>query len=88
MKKKTLLALFVLSLLLAAVLWPSAARMQGRGLTTGAAPVANAGRYYALVIGNNAYTSLPKLKTAEADAREVEKLLREALHIKSFLHIK
>ena len=29
------------------------------------------GRYYALVIGNNRYQSLPNLKTAEADARGV-----------------
>jgi hypothetical protein len=46
---------------------------RGLNLTT-----QTAGHYYALVIGNNAYTSLPKLKTAEADAREVEKLLRES----------
>jgi formylglycine-generating enzyme required for sulfatase activity len=53
--------------------------MQQRGLTTDAGS-ANAGavKYYALVIGNNAYTALPKLKTAEADAREIERLLRES----------
>ncbi|HLL76264.1 MAG TPA: caspase family protein [Pyrinomonadaceae bacterium] len=36
-----------------------------------------AGGYHALVIGNNNYASLPKLKTAEADAREVASLLKE-----------
>lgn len=52
---------------------------QERGLTTGTGgPPANVGRYYALIIGNNAYTSLPKLKTAEADARALDRLLREA----------
>ena len=39
--------------------------------------VSAASRSYALVIGNNAYRQLPKLQTAENDAREVEKLLRE-----------
>ncbi len=33
------------------------------------------GRYYALVIGNNAYRHLPDLKTAVGDAREVAKIL-------------
>ncbi|HEX8457061.1 MAG TPA: caspase family protein [Pyrinomonadaceae bacterium] len=46
----------------------------GRGIGLSAAP---AGRYYALVIGNNAYQQLPKLKTAEEDARQVASLLRE-----------
>jgi hypothetical protein len=45
--------------------------MQGRG-------TAPEGGYYALVIGNNDYASLPKLKTAKADASEVERLLRES----------
>jgi len=35
------------------------------------------GRYYALVIGNNAYQSLPRLKTAMTDARVIESILRE-----------
>ena len=34
------------------------------------------GRYHALVIGNNAYTALPKLRTAVTDAREVTRTLR------------
>jgi hypothetical protein len=49
---------------------PPATRMQGRSTAPG-------GGYYALVIGNNNYASLPKLKTAEADAREVAALLKE-----------
>ncbi len=66
-------------LLLAVALYPPAAHMQGRGLTTGGSNVpAGVGHYYALVIGNNNYTALPKLKTAEADAREIERLLRES----------
>ena len=35
------------------------------------------GRYHALVIGNNAYTYLPKLQTAVADAEAVAATLRE-----------
>jgi hypothetical protein len=35
------------------------------------------GRYHALVIGNNAYRSLPKLKTAAGDAEAVAALLRK-----------
>lgn len=35
------------------------------------------GRYHALVIGNNAYHSLPKLKTAAGDAEAVAALLRD-----------
>src|SRR5205085_467548 len=46
--------------------------------TNAVLPALATGSYYALVIGNNAYTSLPKLKTAEADAREIERLLRES----------
>lgn len=38
---------------------------------------ATAGRFYALVIGINDYKSLPRLKTAEADARSVAALLHE-----------
>jgi len=40
-------------------------------------PPSPSGHYYALVIGNDDYVSLPKLKTAAADAREVERVLRE-----------
>lgn len=51
-------------------------RAQERGVGLGA-PAASGG-YHALVIGNNAYQQLPKLQTAEADAKEVEKLLKES----------
>ncbi|MFL6207900.1 MAG: caspase domain-containing protein [Pyrinomonadaceae bacterium] len=77
MRTKSLLPLLVAVLLCAAVLSP-VALMQQRGLTTGAVPTTSAGRYYALVIGNNAYTALPKLKTAETDAREIERLLKDS----------
>jgi uncharacterized caspase-like protein len=35
------------------------------------------GNYHALVFGNNRYQAMPNLRTAEADARAVTKLLRE-----------
>ncbi|SLN29701.1 caspase family protein [Oceanibacterium hippocampi] len=35
------------------------------------------GKYYALIIGNNAYTGFPKLKAAVSDARAIAKLLEE-----------
>ena len=68
-----LIVLFVVNLLLVGT-----ARTQQRGLTTGTAPATSAGRYYALVVGNNNYTALSKLTTAEADARALERLLRES----------
>ena len=40
-----------------------------------AAPDASLGRYHAIVIGNNNYSALPKLKTAVNDARGVAQLL-------------
>jgi uncharacterized caspase-like protein len=42
-----------------------------------AAAQAEAGRYHALVIGNNAYQHVQHLKTAEDDAREIDALLRD-----------
>ena len=51
-------------------------RSRERGLGLGASNAASAS--YALIIGNNAYRQLPKLQTAENDAREVEKLLKES----------
>lgn len=43
-----------------------------------AQPTVNvAGSYHALVIGNNAYQHMPRLKTAESDASAVEGVLRE-----------
>ncbi|MDQ3754049.1 MAG: caspase family protein, partial [Acidobacteriota bacterium] len=77
MRIKPLLPLLVTSLLLVSTLLSPSARTQQRGLGTGAAQPAGVGRYYALVIGNNAYTSLPRLKTAEADARAVAALLKD-----------
>jgi hypothetical protein len=43
----------------------------------GAAIDFDPGRYHALVIGNNNYKSLPKLKTAVGDAQSVAKVLME-----------
>ena len=50
------------------------------GLAQNAAPLGagiDFGSYHALVIGNNDYAHLPKLKTAVADARAIAELLRE-----------
>lgn len=41
--------------------------------------------YYALIIGNNQYKHLPRLKTARNDAVEVEKLLREKFKFRTEL---
>jgi len=54
---------------------PSSAQERGIGVS---GPPSTSGHYYALVIGNDDYVSLPKLKTAAADAREVERVLRES----------
>jgi hypothetical protein len=54
----------------------SLAQTGARGLGVKQTPPA-AARYYALVVGNDDYQSLPRLKTAAADAREVERVLRE-----------
>jgi|GEM_PF-6941774 len=43
----------------------------------GAAALPEQGKYFALVVGNNAYENIRKLETAEEDAREVERTLRE-----------
>jgi formylglycine-generating enzyme required for sulfatase activity len=67
-----LLLLLSASLLVASALLPPPARAQQP-----AAAQSGAGGYHALVIGNNEYRTLPKLKTAEADAREVAALLKE-----------
>ena len=47
----------------------NAQQLSGKGISFG--------RYHALIIGNNDYVSLPKLKTAENDALEIEQVLRE-----------
>lgn len=54
-------------------LQPAGAWAQERGAGAQAA----SGRYFALVVGNNAYQYVPRLKTAEADAKEVDAILRE-----------
>jgi formylglycine-generating enzyme required for sulfatase activity len=41
--------------------------------------------YYALIIGNNDYKYLPKLKTAVTDARDIEKMLKEKYGFKTKL---
>jgi septal ring factor EnvC (AmiA/AmiB activator) len=43
------------------------------------------GSYHALVIGNDDYNALPRLRTAVADAREVEQLLRTRYGFKTTL---
>jgi formylglycine-generating enzyme required for sulfatase activity len=68
--------LLIVAALLSGV--PQVAMTQERGLGVTAPTPAQSGRYYALVIGNNNYAALTRLKTAEADAREVAALLKEA----------
>ncbi|MGH9901721.1 MAG: caspase family protein, partial [Pyrinomonadaceae bacterium] len=79
MRIKSLLPLLAASLLTVSALLPPPAhtQQQRRGLGLNQSAPAAGGGYYALVIGNNAYTSLPRLKTAEADARAVAALLKE-----------
>ena len=74
---KTLVSFsLVLIILIGYLFVPPTKAQEGRGVGMSTPPAA--GRYYALVIGNNAYTSVPKLKTAEADAREVAALLKDS----------
>jgi uncharacterized caspase-like protein len=63
--------------LLAFALTPLTARSQQRGIGVGQAAPSTGGSYYALIIGNDDYQSLPKLGTAARDARAVEHMLRE-----------
>jgi len=51
------------------------ARNAGKPLAFG--PSQGFGRYHAIVIGNDAYTSLPRLETAVNDARAVARILAE-----------
>lgn len=85
MRAKPILLPLVVITLLASVLQPSAALTQQRGISVTQA--SNVGRYYALVIGNDDYQSLRKLKTAAADAREVERVLRETYSFQTKLLI-
>lgn len=67
----------VLNVAVAAILCaalPVALRAQGEGDAEKRPP--GSARHYALLIGINNYKSLPRLKTAEDDAREVERVLR------------
>jgi hypothetical protein len=68
---------FIIVALVSALAWlPVAARQQGeRGLALKPRPLP-VGQYYALLIGNNFYKRVRSLKTAEDDAREVERVLR------------
>lgn len=45
----------------------------------------NFGAYYAVIIGNDDYASLPKLRTAVNDARKVDRVLREKYSFKTTL---
>jgi len=45
----------------------------------------NFGQYHALIIGNNNYQKIPKLDTPEADAREIERILRQYYGFKTQL---
>lgn len=63
-------------LILLTAIIPATTQMQDRSGSTENKQLA-AGRYYALVIGNNAYNkTIRRLKTAEDDAREIENVLR------------
>lgn len=64
--------------LLAPALTPRPARAQQGGLGAGQAASTAGARYYALVIGNDDYASLPKLTTAVKGARSVARVLRES----------
>jgi hypothetical protein len=78
MRIKSILPLLVFVVgLLASALSPRPARAQSLGLGVGQTASSAGALYYALVIGNDDYTSLPKLRTATTDAREVERVLRE-----------
>ncbi|MBC7929037.1 MAG: TonB family protein [Rubrivivax sp.] len=68
------LLLYVVGLLYVSAMLPTGARTQG---VSGSGSIAKAVRYHALVIGNNMYKNIPRLKTAENDARAVEAILRE-----------
>lgn len=76
MRVRPALPLLAALWLLASALTPRPARAQepGAGQT---APSAGA-LYHGLVIGNDEYESLPRLGTAAADARAVERALRES----------
>jgi hypothetical protein len=79
MKAKTILSLLVVvGGLLASALTPRTARAQQRGLGVDGTAASTGDLYYALVVGNSDYDSLPKLGNAATDARAVERVLRES----------
>ena len=77
-KKAPILPLSVpLALIILLALWsPPQALTQERNIGVTSSQAGAVG-YHALVIGNNDYQSIPKLKTAEADAKDVESVLEE-----------
>jgi hypothetical protein len=78
MRVRPILPLAVLAFgLLAPALTPRTARAQNRDPGVGSSASPTGGLYYALVIGNDDYDSLPKLGSAARDARAVEQTLRE-----------
>lgn len=76
MRNRARLPIAALALTFALAGLPLNAPAQDRGVSV-RQQHANPPGYHALVIGNNDYRFLPKLKTAEADAREVSALLRD-----------
>lgn len=78
---KTRVSFFALLIAGAALLSGAAAagrqgERSGRGLAAETRPAA-AGKYFALLIGNNDYQHLPRLKTAESDAKAIANALRD-----------
>ncbi|HEX8282126.1 MAG TPA: caspase family protein [Pyrinomonadaceae bacterium] len=78
MKVRPILPLVVVVGLLASALTPPAARARQRDPGVGRTAPSAGDLYYALVIGNDEYASLPKLTTVARDARAVERVLRES----------
>ncbi|HEX8163384.1 MAG TPA: caspase family protein [Pyrinomonadaceae bacterium] len=73
----------VVAALASALVWlPVAGRVQEERVAPRPLPV---GQYYALLIGNNLYKRVRSLKTAEEDAREVERVLSSRYGFKTKL---
>lgn len=81
MKLRRLLPLPVVVILLASAAPRAQQQQQGVGRTASPAGAP----YYALVIGNDEYVSLPKLTTAVKDARTVARVLRESYGFRTTL---
>ena len=85
MKLKAALAIFLSLFLLTAVSYAERA-VKVKPKKDAEAPAVRQGtNYYAIVIGNNNYRHLPKLKTAVTDATEVEKILKSLYGFKTKL---